>query len=161
VKLIKVNGRQWLSIFIIYLQEGSKMVKERRKRTRVPVDFDINIIFQHRKIRVKTFNISLTGISCTGNPLFRADEPCEISLSLNAETNLIIAGKIIRLDEKEAIISFISMDEDTFYHLKRLLQYNAADPDSIEKELKNPAFVEFGNEDIPRSQPRGKRANTE
>jgi hypothetical protein len=33
------------------------------------------------------------------------------------------------------------MDEDTFYHLKRLLQYNAADPDTIDSEIKDPAFV--------------------
>ena len=117
------------------------MVKERRKRTRVPVGFDINIIFQRKKIKVKTFNISLTGISCTSDPRFLAHEPCEVAISLNTETNLIIAGKILRLDKKEAIIAFLSMDEDTFYHLKRLLQYNAADPDKIEKELKDTAFV--------------------
>jgi hypothetical protein len=122
------------------------MAKERRKRTRVPVDFDINIIFHGKKIKVKTFNISLTGISCTSNPQFRADEPCEIVLALNTETNIMISGKIIRLDEKEAIISFISMDENTFYHLRRLLQFNSADPDKIEKEIKNPAFVEFSSE---------------
>jgi hypothetical protein len=121
--------------------EGIIMVKERRKRTRIPVGFDINIVFQQKKIKVKTFNISLTGISCTSDSLFRANEPCEVNINLNPETNLVIAGKILRVDEKEAIIAFVSMDEDTFYHLKRLVQYNADDPDEIEKEIKNPAFV--------------------
>jgi hypothetical protein len=117
------------------------MAKERRKRTRVPVGFDINIIFQKMKIKVKTFNISLTGISCTSDPRFVSNEHCEIIFSLNPETNLLISGTILRCDDKEAIISFISMDEETFFHLKRLLQYNADDPDKIETELKNPAFV--------------------
>jgi hypothetical protein len=117
------------------------MVKERRKRTRVPVGFDINIIFQKKKIKVKTLNISLTGISCTSDPRFVANEHCEVFISLNPETNLLISGTILRCDDKEAIISFISMDEETFFHLKRLLQYNSEDPDTIEKELKNPAFV--------------------
>jgi hypothetical protein len=125
--------------FITYPEESK--TKERRKRTRVPVGFDINIIFQRKKIKVKTFNISLTCINCTSDPRFLANEPCEVVISLNTEPNLIIAGKILRLDEKEAIIAFLSMDKDTFYHLKRLLQYNAADLDKIEKEIKDPAFV--------------------
>jgi hypothetical protein len=117
------------------------MVKERRKRTRVPAGFDISIIFQREKIKVKTLNISLTGISCTSNPRFHVNELCEIILTLNSDTRLVIEGKILRVDEKEAIIAFLSMDEDTFYHLKRLMQYNAANPDEIEKELADPAFV--------------------
>jgi len=117
------------------------MAKERRKRTRVPVAFDINVLFQKKKIKVKTFNISLTGIGCTSDPHFRANELCEVILNLNEDTSLVIAGKILRTDEKEAIIAFLSMDEDTFYHLKRLMQYNATDADEIEKELKKPAFV--------------------
>jgi hypothetical protein len=118
------------------------MAKERRKRTRVPVGFDINIIFQREKIKVKTLNISLTGISCTSDPRFRANEHCEVSLTLDSSINLIITGKILRVDKKDTIISFQSMDEDTFFHLKRIMQYNAGDPDKIEKELLNPAFVE-------------------
>jgi PilZ domain len=117
------------------------MVKERRKRTRVPVGFDINILLHNKRIKVKTFNVSLTGISCTSDPRFKTNELCEVILSLNPETNLIMEGKIIRVDETETTIAFLSMDENSFYHLKKLLQYNAADPDKIEKELKNPAFV--------------------
>ena len=117
------------------------MIKERRKRTRVYIGFDITIQFQQKKIKVQTMNISLTGISCTSSPVFRAGEECSVILSLNPETRLTIQGKILRVDDKEAIISFLSMDEDTFYHLKRLLQYNAADPDAIDDELKDPAFV--------------------
>jgi hypothetical protein len=118
------------------------MAKDRRKRTRVPVGFDVNIVIKRKKIKVKTLNISLTGISCTGDPQFRANELCQVIMNLNPETKLIIAGKILRLDEKETIIAFLSMDEDTFYHLKRLMQYNAADPDKIEKELTDAAFSE-------------------
>jgi hypothetical protein len=116
------------------------MSKERRKRTRVPVGFDINIIVQREHINAKTLNISLTGICCTSDRRLRAAEPCEIILPLNEETTLVMEGKILRSDEKEAIIAFQSMDEDTFYHLKRLMQYNAGDPELIDKELPTPAF---------------------
>lgn len=117
------------------------MVKERRKRTRVPVAFDVDILFQRKKTKVKTFNISLTGISCTGDKRFRANELCEIILTLNPDTSLTIDGKILRTEEKEAIIAFLSMDEDTFYHLKRIIEYNAGNAEEIEKEIKTPAFI--------------------
>lgn len=116
------------------------MSEERRKRTRVPVSFDIEIIFKKNKIKVKTFNLSLTGISCTNSPHFIANEECEVILTLDKDVSLNIAGKILRTCEKETIIAFLSMDEDTFYHLKRILEYNAADADVINKELKKPAF---------------------
>jgi hypothetical protein len=118
------------------------MAKERRKRTRVPVAFDINILFQRKKIKVKTLNISLTGISCTNDPRFRANEPCKVMLTLNEDMSVVIAGKILRIEENETIIAFLSMDEDAFFHLKRILEYNAADADKIDQELITPAFTE-------------------
>jgi len=117
------------------------MKKERRKRTRVLIGFDITILFQQKKINVQTMNISLTGISCTSSKAFNAGEECAVLMKLNAETSLTIQGKILRVDDKEAIISFLSMEEDTFYHLKRLLQYNTDEPDTIDNELQNPAFA--------------------
>lgn len=117
------------------------MVKERRKRTRVPVNFTISILTRGKKTEVKTFNISLTGISCTSDSRFQKEDLCEVILSLHNEITLFISGKILRVDEKEATIAFLSMDEDTFFHLKRLLQYNSDDPEKIEEEIKNPAFI--------------------
>jgi hypothetical protein len=73
--------------------------------------------------------------------LFITGEQCAVIISLNQETSLTIQGKMLRADDKEAIISFLFMDEDTFYHLKRLLQYNTDDPDKIDNEIKEPAFV--------------------
>ena len=116
------------------------MTEERRKRTRVPVAFDINVLFQNNNIKVQTINISLTGICCTGNPRFVVNELCEVILALNENTSINIVGKILRTDKKETIIAFLSMDEDTFYHLKRMLEFNAADADAIDQEHKNPAF---------------------
>ena len=120
------------------------MPREKRRRSRAIIDFEITILYLQKEIKVKTMNVSLTGISCTGSPLFCAGGECMVNLKLNQEASLNIQGKIIRADNKEATISFISMDEDTFYHLKRLLQYNAADPDAIDNELIKPAFRHNG-----------------
>ena len=117
------------------------MDTERRKRTRVPVGFDLLIVMKGKKIKVKTLNISMTGVSFTSHHAFQTGERCTIELNLNDEVRLSIEGKILRSQGEETIASFLVMDEESFYHLKRLLQFNAADSDIIEQELSKPAFT--------------------
>ncbi|MEE9913227.1 MAG: PilZ domain-containing protein [Deltaproteobacteria bacterium] len=117
------------------------MITERRKRTRVPVSFDLNIVVRGERIKVKTQNISMTGVSFISPQPFHVNDRCKINLRLNDDIHLSIEAKILRSREGETIASFLEMDEDSFYHLKRLLQYNAADSDQIEKELEKPAFT--------------------
>jgi hypothetical protein len=117
------------------------MIEERRKRSRVPAGFELAIAVKNKKAKVKTINISMTGVSCEHNDLFRANEKCKLILSLSQDITLNIEGRILRAGDREAIIAFLSMDEDTFYHLKRLVQFNSPDPDRIEKELMKSAFA--------------------
>jgi hypothetical protein len=117
------------------------MIEERRKRTRVSVGFDLHVVIKGKKIKVKTLNVSLTGVSFSSPHSFKIGERCTIELRLNKEAFLNIEAKILRSQNKETIASFQSMDEDSFFHLKRLLQFNAADSDQIEKELVKPAFI--------------------
>jgi hypothetical protein len=116
------------------------MIEERRKRTRIPVGFDLHIVIKGKKIKVKTLNVSLTGVSFSSPHSFKIGERCTIELHLTKEALLNIEAKILRSKNKETIASFQTMDENSFYHLKRLLQFNAADSDQIEKELVKPAF---------------------
>ncbi len=114
---------------------------ERRKRTRVWVGFDLNVVVKGKKIKVKTLNISMTGVSFISPRALPIGERCTINLVLNEEAQLNIEAKILRSQDKETIASFLVMDEESFYHLKRILQFNAADSDQIEKELRQPAFT--------------------
>ena len=97
------------------------MVKERRKRTRVPVKFELTVKTKEKSIKVETNNLSLTGVSFKSPHAFAAGEKCVIDLHLNEEAHLSIEAKILRSIELDTIASFLVMDEDTFYHLKRLL----------------------------------------
>lgn len=117
------------------------MIKERRKRTRVPVSFDMNILLNGKKIKVKTKNISMTGVSFISQQLFTAGEKCSINLRLNKEVHLSIDASILRSRDDETIASFLVMDEETFFHLKRMLEFNTSDSDQIEKELAEPVFT--------------------
>ena len=121
------------------------MNQERRKRTRVSAHFAVNVSrgfgedrFQSCPLRI--INISLTGILCDSSPLFRKDAACTVVISLSDELKIQIASKILRVGEQETAISFTAMDEDSFAHLKKLVEYNAGDADLIEKDLKEKAF---------------------
>jgi hypothetical protein len=116
------------------------MTKEKRKRLRVPVLLDIRILFVGKLIEAKLINISLTGILCTSSPHFQQDAPCQVIISLSDDIQIKIDSKIIRIGDGEAAISFSSMDEDSFAHLKRIVTYNSGDVDRIEKEFQHKAF---------------------
>jgi len=116
------------------------MREERRKRTRVPITFDISISIGGEKISVQALNISLTGILCTADNRFQNDGACRVIIKLDSEIQITLQGKILRRDTEETAIAFMSMDEESFAHLKRLVQYNAADADTIDGEISTPAF---------------------
>ena len=117
------------------------MYKEKRKRTRVSGNFNITILIHETMIQVQTHNISLTGVLCNYNPIFQKDDPCKVIIALNEDFRISIDAKILRIGQQETVISFISMDEDSFFHLKKLVQYNSSDAEHIDEELRNPAFI--------------------
>lgn len=116
------------------------MDQEKRKRTRVPVHFDVTVSLPGEVIRIELINISLTGILCSSSPLFRKDAACRVVISLSDDFKITVDSKILRIGEHETAISFTAMDEESYAHLKRLVQYNTGDADLIEKELRNKAF---------------------
>ncbi|MHB9098881.1 MAG: PilZ domain-containing protein [Syntrophales bacterium] len=116
------------------------MDNEKRKRVRVPVHLDVGIVLGEEPIKVQIINISLTGILCTSNRLFHKDAVCKVVITLRDDLRIAIDAKILRVGERETAISFISMDEESFAHLKRIVQYNADDADRIDEEFRHKAF---------------------
>jgi hypothetical protein len=117
------------------------MKANRRKRTRVPVHFEVTITMDGRQIEVTTTNISLTGILCSSDPLFQKDASCEVTIFLNEANRIHIpSAKVIRTSSTKTAIAFSVLTEEGFFHLHRLLQFNAADADIIDQELHQPAF---------------------
>lgn len=116
------------------------MVQEKRKRLRVPVHFDVSVKLAEKIIEVQIINISLTGILCTSNRLFQPNAACQVILSLSDDLKITIDAKILRIGEQETAISFVTMDEESFVHLRRIVEYNAGDADRIEKEFRHKAF---------------------
>jgi hypothetical protein len=116
------------------------MKQERRKRTRVPLHIDVSVLLQGEVVQLQTLNISLTGILCTSNGRFQKDVPCNVIIRLNKDLQISIDSKVLRVGKDETAISFTSMDEESFSHLKKLMQYNMGNADRIDEELRYPAF---------------------
>ncbi|TSA45365.1 MAG: PilZ domain-containing protein [Deltaproteobacteria bacterium] len=116
------------------------MNQEKRMRTRVPVHFEVSILLGEEVIRAEIINISLNGILCTSNPLFQNNALCKVIVPLSDDIQIVVDSKILRVGERECAIRFISMDDESFIHLRKLVQYNMGDADRIDKELHKKAF---------------------
>ena len=111
------------------------MKKEKRKRTRVPVGFTATISGGGKTIKVNTLDISLHGILCTTDSRFHAGDQCRVRLTLNPLIKVIIEGRISRVTLSDMAIVFSSMNEESFFHLKKIVEYNYGDADAINEEI--------------------------
>jgi hypothetical protein len=68
------------------------------------------------------------------------DEPCTVIIALGEDLHISIEARIVRVGEKETAIKFISMDDESFVHLKKLIQYNTGNAERVDAELRRPAF---------------------
>lgn len=114
------------------------MDAEKRRRTRIPLKFDCSIFSGTHSVAVETRNVSLTGMSCASTPYLEENSPCRVVFTLSREIKITILGRVVRKNDDETGIFFDKMDDESFYHLKRLVQYNTEDPDRIEDELIKP-----------------------
>lgn len=116
------------------------MVRERRKRTRVPVVFGMNVSVEGEETKATTCDISLNGVSFVSDRVFEEGSLCVIHLRLRDDVQMNINGKITRSRDDGTAAAFIDMDEETFFHLKKIVLNNAPNADDVEKELEKPAF---------------------
>lgn len=118
---------------------------DRRRRTRVNfrTRADVQTVGA-RVLDLETRDLSHKGMFVLGQVPLKAGQGCTITLHLmgdeeNAPT-LRMEGKIVRSTAEGTAIDFVSMDPDTYLHLRNLVLLNAEDPEEAEKEFGQPAF---------------------
>lgn len=116
------------------------MEQDNRRRARVPVGLSALISTGGRTVAARIINLSLTGILCTADPGLEKDASCTVVIPLGETFKIEVEGKVIRVGEGQAAVSFVSMDEESFGHLRRLVAYNTGDADRIEGEVGTKAF---------------------
>jgi hypothetical protein len=83
-------------------------------------------------------NISLKGalVELDDASGISRDQPVALSFKLGDEDTVVTAqGKCAHIEGTEVGIRFTSMDLDSLTHLRRLMELNTADAESIEQEL--------------------------
>ncbi|MBW1712953.1 MAG: PilZ domain-containing protein [Deltaproteobacteria bacterium] len=91
----------------------------------------------------KTRDVSLNGLFAVTEAEADIGQDCKVVIPLSREDeNLVlrIDGRISRREEDGLGIEFLAMDPDSFYHLRQIVLYNAADTDKIETEFHRPGF---------------------
>lgn len=116
------------------------MDQNKRRRTRVNAGFRVVLHKEEFDAYVDSHNLSLKGILCDPVKGFFVGDECEVSIPLSEEAIIRVSAKIVRSDDTGLAADFHHMDEMSFTHLRRLIQFNAEDADSIDEELTSPAF---------------------
>jgi hypothetical protein len=109
----------------------------RRENIRVVFETTADLKFSDRiHAGCRTRDLSLTGIFIIGVEGCRQGEMCEVTLHLSggsSDVRLAMRGEIVRTEPQGLALHFFEIDLDSFVHLKKILYYNAADPDMMEE----------------------------
>lgn len=116
------------------------MTADQRRRSRVKAAFLVELARQGVYVTAETLNISLKGILCSYIPGFAIEDECSVHLRLSEEIEIVVKGRVVRSDKDGIAIDFMQMDDDSFTHLRKIVQYNSLDADTIDGELTLPAF---------------------
>jgi hypothetical protein len=63
-----------------------------------------------------------------------------VVIGLAPDSQAIIKARVVRADETGAAIDFLATDPESFYHLKKIVEYHSRQPEAIGRELLSPAF---------------------
>ena len=118
------------------------MDQDPRRRTRIPIELTVHVRVKDEQVTISSRNLSLKGLLCAPDPRLTLGAQCRITLRLTPDVQINIRGTIIRSDRQEAAIDFLAMDEESFTHLKKIVEYNTEDADRIDQELLRPAFTQ-------------------
>ncbi len=116
------------------------MDQNKRRRTRIEAEFTIMLHKGETAAVAESHNLSLKGLLCDPVKGFEVGDECEVSITLSEDAVIMVNAKVVRSDDGGLAVDFTSMDEMSFTHLRRLIQFNAQDADSIDNELTSPAF---------------------
>ncbi|CCO22357.1 PilZ domain-containing protein [Maridesulfovibrio hydrothermalis] len=116
------------------------MDQNKRRRTRIKAGFTVVLHKGDIDAAAESLNLSLKGILCGPVPGFSVGDKCEVTISLSEEAEIRVEANVVRADDTGLAVDFSSMDEMSFTHLRRLIQFNADDADTIDSELTSPAF---------------------
>ena len=117
----------------------------RRRRTRINIHTRVDVqTTGARLLDVETRDLSHKGLYLLGDLPLTQGQGCTLTVHLLGGPEdgpaLRMEGHIMRVTPQGAAIDFVSMDAETYMHLRNLVILNAADPERAEAEFATPAF---------------------
>jgi hypothetical protein len=106
----------------------------------VPVRLAVTVRLEGEEIAVESCDLSLKGLACRPNPRLHKNQCCQVVISLAPDIRAVIKGRVVRAGETGAAIDFLATDPESFYHLKKIVEYHSRHPEEIGRELLTPAF---------------------
>jgi hypothetical protein len=113
---------------------------ERRRRARVPVRLAVTVRLDGEEIAVESRDLSLKGLACLPDPRLRRNHCCQVVIRLTPDIRAVIKARVVRAGESGAAIDFLATDPESFYHLKKIVEYHSRHPEAVGRELLTPAF---------------------
>lgn len=117
----------------------------RRRRTRVNLRTRVEVhTTGARLLDLETRDVSHKGLYVLGDLPLKSGQSCTLTVHLPADGEdvpvLRMEGRVVRAGAEGAAIDFVSMDAETYRHLRNLVILNAEDPEQAEEEFTTPAF---------------------
>jgi hypothetical protein len=113
---------------------------ERRRRMRVPVRLAVVVRLDGKEIAVESCDLSLKGLACLPDPRLHENQCCQVVISLAPDIQAVIKARVVRAHETGAAIDFLATDPESFYHLKKIVEYHSRHPEEVGRELLTPVF---------------------
>lgn len=112
---------------------------EKRRFTRIPFDVNARISVGNTTCQAHTIiNLSVGGCLLPVDKAFHPGDACVVKIAIPGTTDdlcIRVEGKVIRCENNEVAIHFLTIDPDSLFHLKNIIRYNAPDLEQVEKEL--------------------------
>lgn len=125
---------------------------EQRRRTRVEFHTKADVqAVGVRMLEVETRDLSHKGVFILGQLPLREGQGCVVTIHLPSDAEdapvLNLEGTVARVNQDGVAIDFISMDPETYMHLRHLVLLNAEDPEVAAEEFGKPAFPDLEGEE--------------
>ena len=120
-------------------------MSDNRRRTRVHIGAMVDVHATGVRLEgLKSRDLSHKGVFVLGDTDLKDGQNCMVTVHLminnDAAPLLHMEGKVVRSTPEGTAIDFVSMDPDSYMHLRNLILHNAEDPDKAEQEFSKPAF---------------------
>jgi hypothetical protein len=108
-----------------------------RKFSRINFNVLAEITHKEGRFTAAVQNLSLNGIFVETATILPKDEIVSLKIrlsSLNADSMVNLAAKVVRSDEKGIAFQFEKVELDSFIFLRNIMIYNSGDSEKIDKE---------------------------